>query len=303
LGKNVEAELRTTGATWEPPEAIEWSSSDSGRAALRQHAELFLREVGDTQWSVLWCAGAGVMGTSSSALERELNALRGTLDVLATAARGHNGSFFFASSAGGVYAGVDEPPYDESSRVRPLTDYGKAKLEAESLINSWSAQTRTPSLIGRIANLYGPGQNLNKSQGLISQICRSHLTGQPLSIYVPLDTLRDYLYAPDCARLIVAGMNRLRQERWLTSERCQTKILASQRAITIGAVLGETRRIFKRSSRIVTAQSTASTFQVRNLNLRSRVWPEIDRLSLTPFPVGVANTAADLLRQLQAGTL
>lgn len=292
-----------TDTAWVSPIAIEWSSSDAGRDALRQQAELFLSEVDDEPWSVLWCAGVGVMGTSSQALQRELDALRGTLDVLASAAGGNHGSFFFASSAGGVYAGVDQPPYDESSPVRPLTEYGEAKLNAESLISSWSAQTGTPSLIGRIANLYGPGQNLKKSQGLISQICRSHLIGQPLSIYVPLDTLRDNLYAPDCARLIVAGMNRLREQRWPSSERCVTKILASQRAITIGALLGEIGRIFKRSSRIVTAQSTSSAFQVSNLNLRSRVWPEIDRGTHTPLPVGIANTAADLLRQLQAGTL
>ena len=41
--------------------------------------------------------------------------------------------------------------------------------------------------------------------------------------------------------------------------------------------------------------------QARDLSLRSRVWPELDRSSLTPFPVGVASTAADLLRLLQLG--
>lgn len=233
------------------------------------------------------------MGTSAQALRLELEALRVTLDTLAAAPRASEGAFFFSSSAGGVYAGVSAPPYDESSPVRPLADYGRAKLDGEAIVTAWSRRTGTPTLIGRIANLYGPGQNLGKAQGLISQICRTHLTGQPLSIYVSLDTLRDYLYAPDCARLIVAGLARLRQDQAATR----------LSVVTIGAVLGEMGRIFKRSPRIVLGASAVAAVQPKDLSLRSKVWPELDRRSLTPFPVGVANTAADLLRRLQTGAL
>ena len=103
-------------------------------------------------------------------------------------------------------------------------------------------------LIGRIANLYGPGQNMAKAQGLISQICRAHLSGQPLSIYVSLDTLRDYLFAPDAAALIKGGLDRLAVAADEAGKPCViTKIVASQRPITIGAVLGEMRRLFKRA--------------------------------------------------------
>ena len=286
---------------WRPRDTILWSAPDAGALELRRHAGEFLRVAGDRPWSVAWCAGAGVMGTPAEVLQLELAALRETLDVLACAPNGRDGALFFASSAGGVYAGVGAPPYDESSPVRPLAAYGQAKLDGEALVEAWSRRTGTPSLIGRIANLYGPGQNLAKAQGLISQICRSHLTGQPLSIYVSLDTLRDYLFAPDCAGLIVAGLARLRQEQSEATPRVVTKILASQRAITIGAVLGEMRRIFKSSPRIVLGASAVSAVQARDLSLRSRMWPELDRRSLTPFPVGVATTAADLLRRLQLG--
>jgi len=287
---------------WRAPEPIAWSEPGAGAPELRQQAGEFLRAAGDRPWSVAWCAGAGVTGTSERALQLELVALRETLGALA-AARRSDGVFFFASSAGGVYAGVGAPPYDESSPVRPLAAYGQAKLDAEALVTGWSHATGIPSLIGRIANLYGPGQNLAKAQGLISQICLSHLTGQPLSIYVSLDTLRDYFFAPDCAGLIAEGLARLRREQSAAQPRVVTKIMASQRAITIGAVIGEMRRIFKRSPRIVLGASPISAMQARDLSLRSRVWPELDRRSLTPFPVGVATTAADLLLRLQVGTV
>src|SRR5450759_5347241 len=288
---------------WRPSEPIEWSATGAGAVELRQRAGEFLGVVGDRPWSVAWCAGAGITGTSENALRLELAALRETLDALADAPRGRDGAFFFASSAGGVYAGVGAPPYDESSPVRPFAAYGQAKLDGEALVTAWSQQTGTPSLIGRIANLYGPGQNLAKAQGLISQICRTHLTGQPLSIYVSLDTLRDYFFAPDCAGLIVEGLARLRRESSATHSSVVTKILASQRAITIGAVIGEMRRIVKRSPRVVLGASPVSAMQAKDLSLRSRVWPDLDRRTLTPFPVGVAITAADLLRRLQVGWL
>jgi len=315
LGQSLEAALDPTGSPellWRPPEPIAWLAPSAGALDLRHQVADFLRAAGDRPWSVAWCAGAGVTDSSGQALRLELAALGETLDALAAGPRGSDGAFFFASSAGGVYAGVGAPPYDESSPVRPLGAYGQAKLDGEALVTAWSHRTGTPSLIGRIANLYGPGQNLAKAQGLISQICRSHLTGQPVSIYVSLDTLRDYFFAPDCADLIVAGLARLRQEQSATQPGTvtgtvtglvTTKILASQRAITIGAVIGEMRRIFKRSPRIVLGASPVSALQARDLSLRSRVWPDLDRRTLTPFPVGVAITAADLLRRLQVGAM
>ena len=299
LGRSLENALETP--LWHPDVPIAWSAPGAGAEDLRHQAGQFLLAAGGRPWTVAWCAGAGVTGSSADALELELTALRETLAALAAAPRGRDGAFFFASSAGGVYAGVGAPPYDESSPVRPLAPYGQAKLDGEALVTVWSRQTGTPALIGRIANLYGPGQNLGKGQGLISQICRTHLTGQPLSIYVSLDTLRDYLFAPDCARLIVAGLARLRREDSSTQPLVVTKILASQRAITIGAVLGEMRRIFKRSPRIVLGASAVSAMQASDLSLRSRVWPEVDRRTLTPLPAGISATAADLQRELQAG--
>lgn len=311
LGQSVETafgdsmDLEGSGThIWRSPEPIAWTEATAGARELGDQAVQFLRAAGDRPWSVAWCAGAGVTGTSVQALDLELVALRETLAALAAVApQAGNGALFFASSAGGVYAGVGTPPYDESSPVRPLAPYGQAKLDAEALVSAWSHSTGTPSLIGRISNLYGPGQNLAKAQGLISQICRSHLTGQPLSIYVSLDTLRDYFFAPDCAGLIVAGLARLRQEQSANGPRVVTKILASQRAITIGAVLGEMRRIFKSSPRIVLGASNVAAMQARDLSLRSRVWPDLDRRILTPLPVGVAATVSDLLRRLQAGAL
>ena len=73
-----------------------------------------------------------------------------------------------------------------------------------------------------------------------------------------------------------------------------TKILATQRAITVGAVMAEIRRIFRRRPAIVLGASPNGSLQGRNLSLASRVWPELDDVTLTTFPAGINATLSDL---------
>ena len=154
---------------------------------------------------VFWCAGAGVVGTSQEALDAELSVLRGFLEGW----HPRDSAFFFASSAGGVYAGSAGPPFTEETTPVPLAPYGHAKISAEQLTREFSARTGVPVLAARISNLYGPGQDISKPQGLVSQLCRAQLTRQPLSVYVSLDTMRDYLYVDDAARMSVAALDAL----------------------------------------------------------------------------------------------
>ncbi|MDR1998713.1 MAG: NAD-dependent epimerase/dehydratase family protein, partial [Frankiaceae bacterium] len=185
----------------------------------------------------------------------------------------------------------------------PLAPYGAAKLGLERAAAEWAGADGAAVLIGRISNLYGPGQNLGKAQGLISQICRAHLLREPISIWAPLDSARDYLYAPDCARMIAEGLDLLAGERRAGAAGVRTKIFASGQGATVGFLIAELRRIVKHPPRVVFASSVATRFQPRDLRLRSVVWPQIDRLARTPLPVGIKRVAQDLLAALQAARL
>ena len=89
LGQSVEnamgASMDHTGGSglWRPAEPIPWIERTAGAPELAAQAEQFLRAAGDRPWSVAWCAGAGVMGTSTRTLDLELVALRKTLTALA----------------------------------------------------------------------------------------------------------------------------------------------------------------------------------------------------------------------------
>jgi UDP-glucose 4-epimerase len=112
-----------------------------------------------------------------------------------------------ASSAGGIYAGAPEVPLTERSPARPLSAYGEAKLRQEQALAHWAeGRPEVSTLVARIANLYGPGQRADKPQGLISQMSRCLIHRRPVHIYVPLDTVRDFVFVEDAAHALVRWM-------------------------------------------------------------------------------------------------
>jgi UDP-glucose 4-epimerase len=299
LGGAVERALSTTSAVGAPALQVPWGTPDAA-GALAGAARRFAAEAGTGPWQLAWCAGAGVTTSSRGQLATEVNLLRLTLEALATEVRGP-GAVFVASSAGGAYAGVRQrPPFTEQTPPVPLSAYGEAKLDAERLAIEWGRRTGVPVVVGRIANLYGPGQSLPKHQGLISRFCCAYLTKQPLLLYMPLDTVRDYLYVDDAGAL-VAQM--LRAARDLPPGASVVKIMASHRALTIGALLGEMRRLLRRPPPVVYGSSPAALLQARDLRLRSVTWPKLDRRSATPLPVGISATMEDLRASLRSGSL
>jgi UDP-glucose 4-epimerase len=304
LGSSVVAAIERRGPVWSPPEPIRWTDDDV-HAQLNRAVRSFSVALGTRPWQVAWCAGAGTPSTSSRSVVHETDVFDNFLHSLesSTNSQSRDGSLFVASSAGGVYAGSRGAPFTESSVTAATSPYGQAKIHIENAATEWGQKTGIPVLIGRVSNVYGPRQNLVKSQGLISQVCRAYLLGQPTSIYVPLGTMRDYIFASDCGALVSESMIRLREEAARTGEPVHVKVIASQQTVTISLVLAELRRIFKRAHKVVYGVSVHARSQALDLRLRSEVWPELDKRNLTPLPAGIMKTVAGLTRVMQAGRL
>lgn len=256
-------------------------------AAIEQTMALAARD--GFGWQVCWAAGAGVTGTTTEQLSLEVETFGAFLDSLHRAAS-DRGTILLASSAGGVYAGSPRPPYDEDSPPLPTSAYGEAKLRGEQRLLEFGAGSGQRIIITRIANLYGPGQNLAKPQGLISHLCRSQLTGAPLSLYVPMDTVRDYLYVTDAAAMVDELFRIVRRNEASTT----LKVLASGRPVTIGALLAECGRVFRRRPRVVLAVSPLAKYQASDLRLRSRRLTQVDHHATTTLGAGIHETFEDL---------
>lgn len=276
---------------------IDWRQDDTPDV-LSAECERFLGTIrAGSGWAVLWCAGAGIIGTEQAALDRETELLSVLLDTLDD----KRGVLFLSSSAGGVYGGSRDLPITELTQPQPISPYGHNKLVQESLVGSWARRTGNRVVVGRFTNLYGPGQNPDKPQGLITQICLSTISRQPVSLYVSSDTLRDYVFVDDASTKALDAVRRAFDE--LPAGACSTKIIGSGSSVSIGSLLGEARRVLGCRTTVILATASLSSQQARTLAFKSVVWPEIDDVASTPLPVGIDRTARALRASFAAGSL
>ncbi|WP_288872951.1 NAD-dependent epimerase/dehydratase family protein [uncultured Microbacterium sp.] len=262
---------------------VSWDDPERAIRELTAGAEAFLRVPGPVE--IYWCAGKGVTSTPRESLFAEVALFGAFLDVLARSplATADRLVLFLASSVGGAYGGAVEPPHRESTPPASASAYGDAKLAMETLAAERGAEQGWRTVIGRLTNLYGPGQDLTKKQGLISTLVDSAITMQPAIIYVSLDTLRDYIFEDDAAAVVSAAASRA---RLLPAGATVVKIVGTGRAVSVGAILGELRRLRRRSGFSLLGQGPA-TGQALDLRVRSEVWTDLDALVATTLPEGL----------------
>ena len=297
VGRHLAGELTRSG--YEVRTApVPWDDEDAAVDALRSQVEEFVTARRGRAWLIAWCAGAGVVATSEEDLDAERRVFASALDALEAAAGGEDdeGVVFLASSAGGLYAGSAGAPFTEDTEPHPLVPYGRTKLAMEVRVRELAARTGTRAVLGRLANVYGPGQRLGKPQGLLSQLCLADATGSPLPVFVSMDTIRDYVHAGDVARMAVRATELVRGE---PRGAAVVKVVASGSPVTVGHLIGEARRVFHRPLRTVPVPGGRG--QVLDLRMRSVRWPEVDALASTTLAAGLAATAADVRARVAAG--
>ena len=306
LGSSVNRFIRRSlpeTVSWSPMRGFSWNDTGTIERELAAATDAYACAVVESgrPWMVLWCAGAGMVGTPADGMARETRILEAFLERLGTALAGRPGCFFLASSAGGVYGGSRETPLTEHSAPFPSSDYGRAKLRHEEMLAGWAApHPGVSTLVGRISNLYGPAQNLAKPQGLIGHLSRCLLHHVPAHVFAPLDTLRDHLYAPDAAEQILRCMARLRS---LPEPTHVTKIIASGQTTSIAGILAVFSHIAKRQPRIVCSADPLRRLQPMRLALRSTVWTDLPLPPETLLVTGIQAVYRYHLELFQAGRL
>ncbi|QSB22732.1 NAD-dependent epimerase/dehydratase family protein [Curtobacterium sp. 24E2] len=264
---------------------VPWDDQDAAVSALVD--ALRVVRSGPEPWRLLWCAGTGVVATGADVFDAEQRLIARVLDATRDDRSGA-GTVFFASSAGAVYAGSATPPFDEQTEPVPLAPYGHAKLAVEGQFREWAHDTGSRLVVGRISNLYGPGANLRKPQGLVSQLTLAHLEGRPSSIYVPMSTTRDYLYIDDAVDMVLRTLDLVEQDAAVTP--VVTKILASGQPATIADVIDAVEHTLGTRLEIREGADPSATFQGLDLRMRSDVLPQVGERAFVPFGQGVAAT-------------
>lgn len=299
LGSEVIACARGRGDTVFACTPVPWADPGQTVETIRTDAFALRRRLSEpshlnSRWGIVWAAGHATTSSSEEQTGRELETFRSSLrainDVLSTTP---GGTLVLASSAGGVYAGGSNPPFTSQSDEAPLGVYGRLKVAQERA----AREILNPSiavLITRIANLYGPGQDLSKLQGLISRLALTSVTKQPLTMFVPLDTLRDFITANDAAQRLI---------HWLDTDnqRLSVRVIASGQAVSLGYVINVLKDITRTATPIAYGIHASAVYQSADLRLTPDLDDTIKSLPLTPLPVGIKEVYDDILKRHQDG--
>ncbi|MEB3983911.1 NAD-dependent epimerase/dehydratase family protein [Mycobacterium sp. 663a-19] len=273
---------------------VPWGNHDAAAGVLESDLNRFIQEARNDDWSVVWAAGSAVVGSTAEALAAETRILSHLVTRMRDSRPAGRGAFFFSSSAGGIYAGSAHPPFSESTTPRPVSRYGETKLAQEEILQTTLGGC-VPLVIGRFSNLAGPGQNLVKQQGLVSQLCRAAVTRQSLNVFVPMETLRDYLYVDDAAAMVRTLVENALYRQPSTP---LLRNIASQRPVSVCTVVRTVQQIAHRAVRIALGTSPSSQYQVRDLRLCTHFSYDFQDVAITPFPVTVKRVYDDVLRRV-----
>jgi UDP-glucose 4-epimerase len=199
------------------------------------------------------------------------------------------------SSAGGVYGRSTDRFISELSVPNPISDYGHAKLLLENELISCARAYDFPIFITRVANAYGPMQNLKKSQGLVSTLVKASLERRPLTIYVPLDTQRDYIYSEDIGKKISSLLN----TDVSNLPDVNYKIIASGSSYSILSITAEINKIRGVKTPIIFATRPETFLQPGSVFFRSNKFVDIEKIPSTSIVEGIEKVISHQLMKKQ----
>ncbi len=132
-------------------------------------------------------------------LDLEINC-GGHLNVLEACRLQNKEAKIIFSSSRFVYGSIEYNPVDEAHPFNCLSIYGIHKLTAEKYFAFYQRYYGIPTVIFRIANPFGPRQQMKHSRyGILNWFIKLALEEKELTIYGEGEQVRDYIYVTDVA--------------------------------------------------------------------------------------------------------
>lgn len=144
-------------------------------------------------------SGSGDVGFSlrEPELDRKLNVINVRL-MLEAISRMEEPARFINFSSAAVYGNPEKLPVSESDPLRPVSPYGKNKLESEILLKEYFTNRGVPAISLRVFSAYGVG--LKKQ--LFWDIYQKSKLNKTIELYGTGTESRDFINGEDLARAV-----------------------------------------------------------------------------------------------------
>ena len=273
---------------------IPWADVAASKSALREAYADFTSQATGLPWAIVWAAGAGTTVSGADVFERELDVFDSFMTDVAASPPESPGVVVLISSAGSVHAGSHHPPFTEATDPAPISAYGRAKLAQEELA-SRHLRGKVPLLVCRVSNAYGPGQDLTKLQGLISRLALATYTREPLHLFVPTSTVRDYIFTSDIADHVHRWIDFTLDEQQRTS---RIVVVASGQGTSIAHLVKTASDVSHHRIPIAMGIHPSSRDQPLDSRFIPTPVPGDQAMSVTSLPVGVKAVFDDISHRL-----
>jgi UDP-glucose 4-epimerase len=215
IGSNVVVQSAADGR---PPTVLTRSRPAEEIVAAIGESNLHLGDAADTDTveavlggidQVAFCAGGllPVAAESDPELDRRLT-LGPVRAVLAALRERPDVTLTYLSSGGTVYGEPQRLPVAEDDPTVPRSAYGTLHLACEGEIERARLEHGLRSRILRCSTVYGEHQRPDRGQGAIVTFLHRIERGEPIDLYGGGSTIRDYIFAGDVARILIALADR-----------------------------------------------------------------------------------------------
>jgi UDP-glucose 4-epimerase len=114
----------------------------------------------------------------------------------------------YVSSGGTVYGQPERLPVDETAPTNPVGSYGRLHLSCEQEIERHRAEHGLTARILRCSTVYGEYQLPDRGQGAVTTFLHRIDRGLPIKLYGGGETIRDYMYGGDVAKVLADLLDR-----------------------------------------------------------------------------------------------
>jgi UDP-glucose 4-epimerase len=227
---------------------------------------------------VVLCAGGLLPAASERDPDRDAELTLGLVGAVLDALEAKPGARLVSVSSGGtVYGRPERFPVDEAHPTRPIGRYGEVRVAAEELVlrRAGLAACRL-----RCATVYGEYQPPDRGQGAIPTFLHHVRNDEAIELYGDGTTVRDFVYAGDVGRAVVALLDGGALPPVLN--------VGSGQGVTVGELVGLIEAQTGRPAQIV--QRPARAFDVPAIVLDIERLTELVGADPTPLEDGLALT-------------